>query len=91
MQEAIDGIHLQDRPLAVLEVYLLVQEVLGHLLDRGAELKQFEQLQIGWRFLLIGLHERLYVHFLCLELMIEEVSETLGLHFFRQDHRFMRG
>ena len=71
MEDAVDGIHLQDRPLAVLEVYLLVQEVLGHLLDRGAELKQFEQLQIGWRFLLIGLHERLYVHFLCLQLMIE--------------------
>lgn len=91
MQEAVNGIHLEDRPLAVLEVYLLVQEVLGNLLDRAAELKQFEQLQIGWRFLLIGFHQRFHVDFLSLQLMIEEVSETLGLHFLRQDHLFIRG
>ena len=92
MQEAVDGIHLEDRPLAVLEVYLLVQEFLGHLLDRRAELEQFEQLQIGWRFLLIGLHERLHVNFLSFQLIIQEVSETLGLHhLLRQDQLFMRG
>ena len=91
MQEAIDGIHLQDRPLAVLEIYLLVQEVLGHLLDRRAELKKFEQLQIGWHFQLIGINQRFHVDFLCLQLMIEEVSETLGLLFLLENHLFMRG
>ncbi len=40
MQEGVDSIHLEDRLLAVLEVYLVVQEFLGHLLYRGAELKQ---------------------------------------------------
>lgn len=40
MQKGVNGIHLEDRLLAVLQVYLLVQEFLGHLLDRGAELKQ---------------------------------------------------
>ena len=34
MQEGVNGIHLEDRLLAVLQVYLLVQEFLRHLLDR---------------------------------------------------------
>ena len=41
MQEVVDSIHLEDRLLgAIFEVYLVVQEILGHLLYSGAELKQ---------------------------------------------------